>query len=189
MDRLHRKRLRRYDVPGHAHYLTFSCYRQQALLGLDVPRRYFLEALAGARSKVAFHLWAYVVMPEHVHLLVWPLGETKVSNILRHVKLPVAKRARLLALGGCTDLLAVMGVARSDGRQALRFWQRGGGYDRNLWSPEEVREKIDYIHANPVRRGLVARPADWPWSSWRAWHEGLDDPLAIDRETVPAVAR
>ncbi len=188
MEPAHRKRLRHYDTPGHAHYLTFSCYRRQPLLGLDEPRRYLLGALVAARSKVAFHLWAYVIMPEHAHLLVWPFGGATVSDILRQVKLPVAKRCRLLALGGCPDLLAAMSVTPPGVGRPLRFWQRGGGYDRNLWSPGEIREKINYVHANPVRRGLVVRPTDWPWSSWRAWSEGVDEPVPIDRETVPPLA-
>jgi putative transposase len=179
--------MRHYDVPGHAHYLTFSCYRRQSLLAHEEPRRWLLEALVTARSKVAFDLWAYVVMPEHTHLLVWPRDGTKVSEILRHVKLPVTKRVRLLALERFGELHEAMALVRPDGRTALRFWQRGGGYDRNLWSPQEVREKIDYIHANPVRRGLVLRPGDWPWSSWRAWHERGDAPVPIDRRTVPPI--
>ena len=53
-----------------------------------------------------------------------------------------------------------------------RFWQPGGGYDRNITSTEALRAVIDYIHANPVRRGLVARAEDWEWSSAR-WYAGL----------------
>ena len=72
-----------------------------------------------------------------------------------------------------------MTCGKPDGRHSLRFWQRGGGYDRNLWSAREIRRKIDYIHANPVRHGLVARPEDRPWSSWRAWRAGTDEPVPM----------
>ena len=75
------------------------------------------------------------------------------------------------------------------GRNAYRFWQPGRGYDRNIWTAEELHEKIDYIHANPVRRGLVERPGDWAWSSWRAWELGVDQPIAIDRDSLPAIQR
>ncbi|HUS46266.1 MAG TPA: hypothetical protein VM219_09630 [Phycisphaerae bacterium] len=71
---------------------------------------------------------------------------------------------------------------------SLRFRQRGGGYDRNLRSAREIRRKIDYIHANPVRRGLVARPGDRPWSSWRAWRAGTDEPVPVDAQTVSPMA-
>ena len=186
MDLGPRKRVRHYDTPGHAHYLTFSCYRRRPLLACDGVRSAFLDALAASRAKVPFDLWAYVVMPEHAHLLVWPHEGASVSEILRHVKLPVAKRARVLALRDDALLRGAMAATGPGGRPALRVWQRGGGYDRNLWSPNEIREKVDYIHANPVRRGLVAQPGDWPWSSWRAWRDGVDEPVAIDRASVPA---
>ncbi|MCA9235524.1 MAG: hypothetical protein KDA44_08625 [Planctomycetales bacterium] len=60
-----------------------------------------------------------------------------------------------------------------------------GGYDRNLRSVRDVHEKIRYVHENPVRRGLVATAVDWPWSSARAGATGGDEPLPIDRRSVP----
>ena len=72
-----------------------------------------------------------------------------------------------------------------NGKKTLRFWQRGGGYDRNILSVDELHEKIKYIHNNPVRRELVTCPADWEWSSYRAWEHGVDKPLQIDRNTFP----
>jgi hypothetical protein len=76
----------------------------------------------------------------------------------------------------------------ADGTISYHFWQPGGGHDRNLRSDADVREKIAYVHHNPVRRRLVEHPRDWPWSSWRAWHEGADKPLRMDRETMPPLA-
>jgi putative transposase len=180
-----RKRVKHHDVPGHAHYLTFSCYHGQPFLSLEEPREWLLDALVSARRKIVFDLWAWVIMPEHVHLLVRPDRDVPVSEILRHVKLPVTKRVRPWAcrLGG--RLKSQMTHGRRKGRVIMRFWQRGPGYDRNLWSAEEIREKIGYVHANPVRRGLVQEPADWRWSSWRAWNAGVDEPIPIDRCSVP----
>jgi len=75
----------------------------------------------------------------------------------------------------------------SNGKVAYRFWQRGGGYDRNLRSDRDIHEKIAYVHDNPIRRGLVERAEDWPWSSLRAHHEGVDEPIPIDRDSIPVV--
>jgi len=64
------------------------------------------------------------------------------------------------------------------------FWQSGGGYDRNIWSAEVVLDMIDYIHANPVRKGFVLLPADWKWSS-ASWYQSLiPGPLRLDK--IPA---
>ena len=76
---------------------------------------------------------------------------------------------------------------QSSGRSTSRFWQPGGGYDRNIWTAQELHEKIRYIHNNPVRRGLVEQAQQWRWSSYRAWEEGVDTPIAIDRETLPPI--
>jgi putative transposase len=197
MSGIHRKRCKRYNVPGHAHYLTFSCFHRQPFLTLDPPRRWLTEALVAARSKIAFDLWAYIIMPEHAHLLVWPREATTVSEILRLVKLPVVKRARLWAHGhhafasesmAPTTLLHEMADTAPNGRASYRFWQRGGGYDRNLWSPEEIHEKIHYIHANPVRRGLIERLEDWPWSSYATWMNVGEPVVPIDKHSVPAIS-
>ena len=56
---------------------------------------------------------------------------------------------------------------------------------RNVWTADEAHEKVHYIHGNPVGRGLVDGPGDWPWSSWRGWEFGIDEPVAIDRESLP----
>ena len=58
------------------------------------------------------------------------------------------------------------------------FWQSGGGFDRNLIKPDTLMTMIDYIHMNPVRRGLVEKPAEWTWSSL-AWFLGVWEPRII----------
>ena len=78
-----------------------------------------------------------------------------------------------------------MADVQPSGKVTHRFWLRGGGYDRNLRSVSDVHEKIQYIHANPVRRGLVVNPEDWLWSSARAWLCNVDEPIGIDRDSVP----
>jgi putative transposase len=74
------------------------------------------------------------------------------------------------------------------GKQVHRFWQRGGRYDRNLRSVKDIYEKINYIHNNPVRRGLVEKPEDWPWSSSKAWLEGTHNPIRLDFDSLPPLA-
>jgi len=57
------------------------------------------------------------------------------------------------------------------------MWQQGPGYDRNLTSIESVRSTVDYLHMNPVRRGLCDHPRDWRWTSWRQHNEpDTDEP-------------
>ena len=90
----HRKKVHRYDEPGHARFLTFSCYHRLPLLSKDRSRRWFADALAAARLKHGFELWAWVIMPEHVHLILWPRPPVPaISAILQAIKQPVGQRA------------------------------------------------------------------------------------------------
>jgi len=119
-------------------------------------------------------------MPEHVHVVVLPHTDVRISHILVAMKAPVAKRAISWVRANASDFLSYMEDRQPNGKCHYRFWQRGGGYDRNLRTTEDIREKIRYIHANPVRRGLANMPEDWYWSSYRAWETGEDMPIPID---------
>ncbi len=158
----HRKRCKRWDIPWNAHCLTFSCFHRGAFLGRDRTRAWFLESLDAARASAGFALWAFVVMPEHVHLLIAPHEGVRISTILSAIKQPVARRAVAFLKECDPSGLAALLDAQPSGRRTHRFWQPGGGYDRNMRSTRDVHEKLRYIHLNPVRRGLVERPEDGP---------------------------
>jgi hypothetical protein len=102
------------------------------------------------------------------------------SKILQSVKQSVARRAMIHLRQTAPDWLDRLKVVWPDGRTEHRFWQQGGGYDRNMYGSRAIEASIQYLHANPVRRGLVARPTDWEWSSAR-WYAGERSvPLTID---------
>ncbi len=170
-----RHRRRSMDFPNHAHELTFSCYKGYRLLSRDRTRRWFVESLDRARSRHEFELWSYVVMPEHAHILLLPLREEyKMEAILKSIKESVARRATNYLRRTDPQWLERLTVRSTDGRVRRHFWQPGGGYDRNIVSQRALVSSIYYLHANPVRRGLVANPIDWEWSSAR-WYEGCGD--------------
>ncbi len=181
----HRKRCKRWDIPFNAHYLTFSCFKRRPFLRSERACRWFLEGVKAAREKHPFDLWAYVLMPEHVHVVLRPHEEVKISSILKSLKLPVARRAGIWARQNCPEFLSRMADCRPNGKVAYRFWQRGGGYDRNLRSDDDIHEKIHYVHGNPVRRGLVEHPEDWPWSSAKTYADGVDGPVGLDGDSIP----
>ena len=144
-----------------------------------------VEAIEKAQTGYPFDLWAWVIMPEHFHFVVFPHRTTKIADILKSIKQSVSKRAIFWLSKNCPEFLMELEDIQPNGKKSCRFWQRGGGYDRNLRSTRDIHEKIIYIHENPVRRGLVERPADYRWSSARAWETGIDQPLRIDRGTLP----
>jgi putative transposase len=184
MESKRRKRVRHYDEPGHAHFLTFSCYRRLPLLGKERSCLWLVQAIQQARVKHGFDLWAWVIMPDHVHLLIWPSAGTATAEILRSIKVPVARKALFYLRRQAPAYLKKLAYGKDHDRE-YRFWQAGPGYDKNVIEPAQVYELIEYIHQNPVKRGLAARATDWKWSSARAW-EGWDDLLlSLDRESMP----
>jgi putative transposase len=164
----HRKRVHHYEEPGTLHELTFSCYRRLPLLTNDRWRGMLTEAVDRALKRHGFALVAFVYMPEHVHLLVWPRqGEYHIDRLLRAIKRPYSFRIKRLLEEAGSPLLRRLTVRQRPGVSAFRYWQEGPGYDRNLTQSGTVMAAIDYLHDNPVRRGLVDAAVDWRWSSVR----------------------
>ena len=126
-------------------------------------------------------------MPEHVHLLIYPnQTDYDVSVILKAIKQPVAQRAINYLRRHAPEWLERITV-RSGRRSERRFWQAGGGFDHNATDPAVILKMIDYIHGNPVRRGLVSRVEDWRWSS-AGWLDGKNslrpDPVELGGHTL-----
>jgi putative transposase len=160
------KTVRRIHEPGHCHEMTFSCYRRMTLLTNDDWRRMLAESVDRAVRGHEFWLVAFVFMPEHVHLLVYPTThEPRLDLLLKAIKRPFSYRVKQALMASRAPLLDQLTVRERPGIERFRFWQEGGGYDRNLWTESAVMASIDYIHLNPVRRGLCERAVEWRWSS------------------------
>ena len=158
--------LKRYQQTKQTHFVTFSCYGRQARLRLPARSNLFVEKLEQTRQRFGFRIYAYVVMPEHVHLLLSEPDRGLLSAAIHSLKLAVAKR--------------IPGLGAETGEPA-QFWQKRY-YDRNVRDHEEFVEKLRYIHRNPVQRGLVKRPEDWPWSSFRHYATGEVGTVEIESE-------
>jgi putative transposase len=183
-----RKRVQHFNEPGHAHFLTFSCFGRMALLSKDRARLWLAEAIDAARAKHEFDLWAWVFMPEHVHLLIWPRqAEYQTKKILADIKRPVGQQAiRWLAEHSPVFLERL--TVRNRNRTYRRFWQAGPGQDHNVYDVAAAHAIIEYIHNNPVERGLVAHAEDWSWSSAAEWAGKSDAILRIDR-SLPTLVK
>ena len=189
MQRPHRKTVRHFDLPNHAHELTFSTYhRLPLMLGPGIPE-IVLASIACIGDRGLARILAFVLMPEHVHVLLVPTvrdgDAVPIASILSGIKRPSSFRIKRLLAGSSPDACRELTIRERPGKSVFRFWQEGGGYDRNLTSGDAIRASIEYIHANPVRRGLCVRASDWAWSSWRQWH---DEPAEVP-EWMPRVDR
>lgn len=158
--------LRRFQESAQSHFVTFSCYHRQPYFATPDLCDHFVRALEDMRARFQMRVYGYVVMPEHVHLLLSEPPPARLAEAIHYLKLSYAKRVH-------------SGV----------FWQERY-YDRNVRDYREFTIKLRYLHRNPVTRGLVNDPADWKWSSFRhyAFHEvGVveieSEWTARDRET------
>jgi putative transposase len=156
--------MKRWEAPGDVRFVTFSCEKRLPLFGNPKIRGVFADRLGAMRDLFKCELFAWVVMPEHVHLVARP-RDGELSPALDYLKKSVSRivitRWREISAPVLKD------IERPDGLP--RFWQRGGGFDRNIRHEGEFAREVRYIHRNPVERGLVERPRDWPWSSAQWW--------------------
>jgi len=155
------KNLVRYQKCGVFHFITFSCYRRKPLLGSATSYGVFERVLESTRRRYGFVVAGYVLMPEHVHLLV---GETKIAALSTAIQVLKQQSSRVLK------------KPEDD-----QFWQRRY-YDFNVHSGEKRIEKLQYMHRNPVKRGLVAKPEEWQWSSFLHYATGKQGPVEIESQ-------
>ncbi len=152
--------LTRFHQSGQSHFVTFCCYHRRRLLTTDESRRIFESALERVRRSFGLHVYGYVVMPEHVHLLLSEPQQDTLADALKSLKQGVSRR-----LIGDAD----------------HFWQKRY-YDFNLRKYPQFVEKLRYIHRNPVKRGLCERPEDWEWSSFCHYATGCEGRVEIESE-------
>ena len=152
--------LKRYQQTRQSPFVTFCCYHRRPLLLADASKRIFEAALERVWRSFQLRVYGYVVMPEHVHLLVSEPGRQTLADALKSLKQGVSRRL----LG--------------DGRH---FWQKRY-YDFNIRNHPQFLEKLHYIHGTPVKRGLVARAEDWEWSSFRHYATGSEGSVEIESE-------
>lgn len=168
--------MKRREIPGGVRFITCSCEHRLPLFMNPAIRAVFEDALDAARLRFQFELFAWVVMPEHVHLLLRPPQAVPLDRILTFIKTSVMRRV----LPRWMELHApiLKRLARPDGTH--RFWLKGGGFDRNVRDERAFMKEVRYIHRNPVERGLVQSAEDWRSSSVRWWMGQRDGELPCD---------
>jgi putative transposase len=177
-----RNALLRFYGSGDLHFVTFSCYQRRPYLGTVRARNCFVKILDEVRSRQGFALLGYVLMPEHVHLL---MGEPEHGNPSTALQVVKQKVSRSLRERKTSSERQMESTFASGSVAAAAFWQRRF-YDFNVWSEKKLKEKLQYMHRNPVDRKLVQHPQDWPWSSWSFYAKGEQGLIRIDELTPRA---
>jgi putative transposase len=162
-------RLRHFDGLGTVRFVTISCLNRMRLLGNDDTVPIVLGQLNVSRQKHQYRILAYVVMPNHMHLVLWPRDRMHLGRVMGEFKALTTRE--------------ILSMWKKDGNPDVSHLivNRGGKTHKTLWIPrcfdhncrsiETVREKINYCHSNPVKAGLVGSPGEWRWSSY-GWYRG-----------------
>jgi putative transposase len=169
--------LKRGYGAGDLHFVTFSCYQRLPLLNTGTSRNLFVQELETIRDEMQFRLVGYVVMPNHVHLLMNEPPQSTPSLALHKLKLGFSRKVRKMARSLRTGPLTCAELPP----RLPAFWQERF-YDFNVYSTGKRKEKLDYMHANPVVRGLVEHPKERPWSSWSFYGKNEAGLIRIDPE-------
>jgi putative transposase len=157
------KGLIRYQQAHDLHFVTFSCYHRLPYLATPAARSLFERSLEAMRLRYGFLVTGYVVMPEHVHLLVGEPTKAVLAKALQALKLSVTVQ-----------------------QKQRPFWQ-ARYYDFNVFTERKRVEKLRYMHRNPIKRGLIVEPEDWAWSSFRHYASG--EPRTVEIESHWTAAR
>jgi len=170
-------RLKRYYGQRDLHFITFSCYEQRPLLDTPLARDVFVKVLAVMRLRYKFRLVGYVVMPDHVHLLI---SEPEIGNpsiVLKALKHRVSAELRERRRADQRSPQRSSTISRV--KILPRFWQPRF-YDFNVYTSAKKKEKLEYMHTNPLTRKLVEHAGDWIWSSYLFYETGRQGIIPID---------
>jgi len=182
------KGLKRYFGSNDLHFITCSCYRRLPFLGTARPRDLFIDCLEQVRNRYQFAVCGYVVMPEHIHLLIAEPQHGNISTVMQVSKQRVARkllsqRRGSAANGEQQELFRVSAEISPEHFRQTRF------YDFNVWTEKKRNEKLRYMHRNPVKRGLVRSPEEWRWSSFRHYALGERGMVLVNAEFAPKWAK
>ncbi|HOB75295.1 MAG TPA: hypothetical protein PKG54_12310 [Phycisphaerae bacterium] len=180
--------LKRHDEPGHVHFWTISCYRRLTFFWYDPLKQVVVDGLRLLQRKFDVCLIAYVIMPEHLHVMLLPHRRgcgtpTPIWRLLHAFKTHVGFHGKAVLRDcwrkhGRLWSAPLMNWALDPESKKLILY--GRGYDFNITEIDTLLEKLNYCHHNPVKRGLVDHPKDWAWSSYRFYEHDDRSVLAMD---------
>jgi len=174
--------LPRFHIEGHIYYITTVVYNRLPIFtrpSFIIP---LIDSLNFYRYKQEFKILGYVIMPDHIHLIIWPFGKSTPSDITRDYKkftsTRIIRQAEVEGIGKWVSAFQVAG--EKTGRSDNKVWQ-DSYWDENVYTERFLRQKLNYIHRNPVRAGLVENLADYPYPSYRNYEFGEEWLIEINR--------
>jgi putative transposase len=139
-------RLTHRTAPGFTYFVTTKTWENRALFQVTETAKILIECIIHYRDKGSYLLHEFVVMPDHLHLLLTPAGKTSLEKAMQLIK------------GGSSHQ-----IHQQSGRK-IQIWSPGF-HEESIRDHRDYQCKIEYIHMNPVHAHLAEKPQDWPHSS------------------------
>jgi|SRR5215831_12258532 len=163
------------NLPGALHYVTGNVHHRWQIFTRPECCQAFIQECQELRNDWPFKLVAYVLMPDHVHLIVNP-RDGRILELTGKLKSQAARRI----IRAAPDISFIVGEDE-EGNPIHQVWQESFKAVP-LWSPWMIWQKINYVHSNPLKAGLVKSVADYRWSSYKAFYFQETDPITVDRD-------
>jgi putative transposase len=162
------KKIKHYDNLGHAHFITLIVNQHTPIFKGKFLCEIVVSALIFYRDKLNFRIWGYVIMPDHIHMVIsFADNEERVIEFIRDFKKFVSKK--VVEILKPEDKKAFLLDSPKKRNHRYQIWQKDF-YDFNIFNEETLREKLNYIHYNPVRKGLADSPENYIYSSYRQYY-------------------
>lgn len=172
---------KRYRIEGSIFYITSNIYNRINVFtrpSFIIP---IIDSLNYYRYQYACKLLAYVIMHDHLHLLLWPHDARLITDFMRDFKRFTSGRiTRQAKVEGKTEWIEKFeqGGTVTD-RAEHKVWQ-DGFWEQTIYTEDFLRQKLDYIHLNPVRAGFVKDPTAYPYSSYQNYYLENNQLIEID---------
>lgn len=175
--------MQKHRLEGHVYYITCVVQNRRRIFTRAAYVVPLYDSLIFYTAKLGIALVGYVFMPDHIHLLLWPEQATQMTAFMRDFKEFTAKRvARQAEAESRTDDIAAFRFAgESTGRAVYKVWQ-DAYWEMNIFTERFLRQKLNYLHRNPVRAELVEDAKDYPYSSFRNYEFGDDSLIEVFRD-------
>lgn len=165
------------------YYITIVVYNRLQIFtspSFIIP---LIDSLNFYRYNLDFKILGYVIMPDHVHLIIWPQGAATISDIMRDFKTFTSKRIINQAKAEKRKdwVQAFQLAGEQTGRSKNKVWQ-DAYWDKIIFTQKFLQQKLDYMHLNPVRAGLVNDLAAYPYSSYRNYEYEEEWFIKIDHD-------
>jgi putative transposase len=155
----------RFNFENYCHFVTSKTYRNQKIFSEGKVADLLIQTLLEVKEKLNFRLIGFVVMPDHIHLMLVPNKRNTISDVMRHIKGRFSRRYDLLSRGmNSPDYGISDHRAGNSSLPKSKVWQESF-YDHVIRNRKEFDERLNYLYNNPVKAKLAEKPEDYKYSS------------------------